>query len=184
MPRKAPQQIIEHRICFSDYERKALAETITTFNELAPIRAYGSGVGALVGSGALLYGAVAVGFLWGVPSLMDWFFNSNAVKTAQESMNPGALLRKKESELRQTIANNQEKIIEYETIIADKDASDAAKSYARQQKQELISQNAKLTALVDSSAWGAGLNVAEWDEQHRLAGTPAPHHRFLDWLFS
>ena len=180
MPRKAPTQVIEHRICFSDYERRALVETITEHQHTARLKAYAQ----LGGSASLIYGAVAVGFLWGVPSLMDWFFNSRIVQTATESMNPGALLRTKEDEIRAQIGANQEKIIEYDVIISSPDSTEAAKSYAREQRQKLQNANAKLTALVDSGAWQAGQTAAEWDEQHRLAGAPAPHHRFLNLLFS
>jgi len=64
MPRKAPKEVIEHRITFGDYERKELKETLDSMsykNYLAPLQSPVVSV-AILGSGAYL--ALAYAFDW------------------------------------------------------------------------------------------------------------------------
>ena len=56
MPRKAPDQVIEHRISLSNFERTQLIEQIDKQRENALYAAGVSQIGAIAGSGVLLWG--------------------------------------------------------------------------------------------------------------------------------
>lgn len=76
MPRKAPNQVIEHRISLSNFEREQLLQQLEKNREN---RLYSSGIssaGAVLGSGALLWG---IGLYFGYnlfdkakDSVQDW----------------------------------------------------------------------------------------------------------------
>ena len=59
MPRKAPDQVIEHRISLSNFERSQIIEQLEKTRDSRLISAGISQVGALIGSGALLYGVAS-----------------------------------------------------------------------------------------------------------------------------
>lgn len=68
MPRKAPDQVIEHRISLSNFEREKIIEELTRQREN---RLYAAGInqiGAIAGSGALLY---ALGLYFGIDLYKD-----------------------------------------------------------------------------------------------------------------
>lgn len=56
MPRKAPDKVIEHRISLSNFERTQLIEQIEKQRENALYKAGVSQIGAIAGSGVLLWG--------------------------------------------------------------------------------------------------------------------------------
>ena len=56
MPRKAPDQVIEHRISLSNFERTQLTQQIEKQRENALYKAGVSQIGSVVGSGVLLWG--------------------------------------------------------------------------------------------------------------------------------
>ena len=56
MPRKAPDQVIEHRIALSNFERTQLLEQIEKNRENKLYQAGLSQVGSVLGSGVLLWG--------------------------------------------------------------------------------------------------------------------------------
>lgn len=56
MPRKAPDKVIEHRISLSNFERTQLIEQIEKQRENALYQAGVSQIGAIAGSGVLLWG--------------------------------------------------------------------------------------------------------------------------------
>jgi len=96
MPRKAPKEVIEHRITFGDYERKELKETLDSMtykNYLAPLQSPLVSV-ALLGGGAYLGLAYAFdwwpfneskGKLWDKGKQKDIFEYGKAVKEGQEA---------------------------------------------------------------------------------------------------
>jgi len=59
MPRKPPTEIIEHRISLSNFERKAILEQIEKNRQNGVLTAGINQVGAIAGSGILLYGLLA-----------------------------------------------------------------------------------------------------------------------------
>lgn len=63
MPRKAPDQVIEHRISLSNFERTQILEQIEKNRENALIKSGISQIGSVAGSGVLLY---AVGAYFGI----------------------------------------------------------------------------------------------------------------------
>lgn len=75
MPRKAPTQVIEHRLSLSDYERKHLTETTKELIAAQRLNAYsraaGGGGVALVGVG-LVIGAVMFGLGYTGSSVADY----------------------------------------------------------------------------------------------------------------
>lgn len=56
MPRKAPDQVIEHRISLSNFERSQIIEQLEKQRESAIVNSGITQVGTLIGSGVLLYG--------------------------------------------------------------------------------------------------------------------------------
>lgn len=56
MPRKAPDQVIEHRISLSNFERTQLTQQIEKQRENALYKAGVSQIGSVLGSGVLLWG--------------------------------------------------------------------------------------------------------------------------------
>ncbi len=59
MPRKAPNEVIEHRISLSNFERDLLTRTIEENRNAGYWRAGISQIGQVAGSGILLYGLIA-----------------------------------------------------------------------------------------------------------------------------
>lgn len=96
MPRKAPKEVIEHRITLGDYERKEFKETldsITYRNYLAPLQSPVVSV-ALLGGGAYFALAYAfdwwpfkksMGNLWDLGKQQDIFEYATAVNEGQEA---------------------------------------------------------------------------------------------------
>jgi len=63
MPRKSPDQVIEHRISLSNFERTKLLEQIEKSREISLINSGINQIGGIAGSGVLLY---AVGAYFGI----------------------------------------------------------------------------------------------------------------------
>lgn len=59
MPRKAPDQVIEHRISLSNFERSQIIDQLQKQRENRTINAGISQIGAVAGSSLLLYGVLA-----------------------------------------------------------------------------------------------------------------------------
>tara|TARA_Y100000004_G_scaffold180354_1_gene224890 strand:- start:199 stop:888 length:690 start_codon:yes stop_codon:yes gene_type:complete len=59
MPRKAPNEVIEHRISLSNFERDLLVKEIAKAREAGLYRAGINQIGGIAGSGVLLYGLIA-----------------------------------------------------------------------------------------------------------------------------
>jgi hypothetical protein len=59
MPRKAPKEVIEHRITLGNFEREVLTRTIKEERESRYWTAGINQIGQIAGSGVLLYGLIA-----------------------------------------------------------------------------------------------------------------------------
>ena len=59
MPRKAPDQVIEHRISLSNFERQQIIDQLEKQRDNKLISAGINQVGAIAGSSLLLYGVLA-----------------------------------------------------------------------------------------------------------------------------
>lgn len=59
MPRKAPKEVIEHRITLGNFEREVLTRTISEEREARYWTAGINQIGQIAGSGVLLYGLIA-----------------------------------------------------------------------------------------------------------------------------
>ena len=78
MPRKAPDQVIEHRIALSNFERTQLLEQIEKNRENKLYQAGLSQVGSVVGSGVLL---------WGIGAYLGYGIFSSAYNKVSDIVN-------------------------------------------------------------------------------------------------
>ena len=73
MPRKAPNQVVEHRISFSNFERQQIIEQLEKQRDNQLLTSGIQGAGSIIGSGALL---------WGI----GLYFGYNLVSKAKENI--------------------------------------------------------------------------------------------------
>lgn len=88
MPRKAPNQVIEHRISFSDFERdrvKELMQLQKTNSAVKGVTSSIQSVGSLVAGGGLLWASVGLVIWFGSGVLLDKA--KNAVENTWEYIN-------------------------------------------------------------------------------------------------
>ena len=78
MPRKAPDQVIEHRIALSNFERTQLLEQIEKNRENKLYQAGLSQVGSVLGSGVLL---------WGIGAYLGYGIFSSAYNKVSDIVN-------------------------------------------------------------------------------------------------
>lgn len=150
MPRKAPDKVIEHRISFSDLERRKIIESIDEINRLRPVKAWGGAIGSAGGGGALVFAAILGAFYlgWDGKSFLD-----NLKGLAKTAADPFGLL---EGKIGDRIAKNEARIIELESVLSDANSTSAAKAAAQKEKIKLMNDNQKLTDMVESDRWALG----------------------------
>lgn len=93
MPRKAPDQVIEHRISLSNFERTQILEQIEKNRENGLIKSGINQIGGIAGSGVLLY---AVGAYFGIgifsslyDSVTGWINNTSS--SLADFLNPAGV---------------------------------------------------------------------------------------------
>jgi len=170
MPRKAPKEVIEHRITFGDYERKELKETLDSMsyrNYLAPLQSPVVSV-ALLGGGAYLALAYALDW-WPFkrePWTWDKFMPQN-FKDFQEAKDNCQLAafftadyeNRKVPEFNERISNAQA------WLEANKDNDSIWATMQRRQFQLIVDRESELRAAMEA---GWQERLANYQEQDRI----------------
>ena len=170
MPRKAPKEVIEHRITLGDYERKEIKETLDSIsyrNYLAPLQSPVVSV-ALLGGGA--YFGLAYAFDWWPFKREPWSwdkFTPQIFKDFQEAKANCQLAawftadyeNRKVPEFNQRIANAQA------WLEANKDNDSIWATMQRKTFQTIVDNEEQLRANMEE-AWLERL--AGYQEQDRI----------------
>lgn len=140
MPRKAPDQVIEHRLSFSNKERDALQDMIEKSQKNHQIRSASLAIPGILGGTGILWAAIGLG-----ASLGMWSMATTA-RNGYEKLRSGTAFESVPPKIDEEIASINLEIQDLRGVIANPDSTVAEKTQAKDRIAYLEGQIVRLEA--------------------------------------